>query len=257
MNTSDIIWKYRQHRDFIRTGMKHSIFKDLLSKENRNKTFESWYELPRMIAKSVGCEFTKETPSIALNEIFVEKIYEVEGFMPNPNDTVCDIGASYGDSAIWWSKLKGANVLSFEPLSDIFRILEDNIALNRARVKAYNMAIGSGNFSMSSREGNMLGKSNVANSPMIETTRMDDLGIPKIDLLKIDVEGFELDVLKGAVKSIKKLKPRIIIETHSTDLRNSCDKFLKSMGYSLEVQGRKVRPKQGWMDVIQNLFYSI
>lgn len=256
MFSSDIAWKYKQHKGLIKNGKKHSIIKDLLSKENRRKSFEAWNELPRMVARSMGCEFTKDTPNLALNEVFVEKIYDVEGFVPNANQIVYDIGASYGDTAIYWSRVRGARVLSFEPLSDIYRILEANVVLNNANVGTFNIAVGDGNTLRSTRGNNMLGKSHMTDSPLVETTRLDDMGIQKMDILKIDVEGFELDVLNGAMHCIEKLKPRIIIETHSIELRNYCDRFLRKMGYSLEVQGRKIKLKHNWMDEIQNLFYA-
>lgn len=256
MNTSDIRWKINQHKDFIRYGIKYSIIKDLLSKEYSKVSFESWEDLPIKVARSMGCEFTSNTPVGALREIFVDKIYDVNGFVPMAGDVVCDIGASYGDSAIWWSKVKGATVLAFEPLKDIYEILEANISMNKADVSAFNIAIGSGKSISSSREQNMLIKSCEAHHTLVETKKLDDLGIKRMNILKIDVEGFELDVLNGAIHSIEKLKPRIIIETHSTELRNSCDKFLRNMGYSLEVKGRKIKPEHSWMDVVQNLFYA-
>lgn len=257
MNTNDIMWKYKQHKSFIKNGLKHSVLKDLVSKGNRTKTFELWSELPRMVASSMGCEFTKDTPSVALNEIFVEEIYDIDGFVPAKNEIVYDVGASYGDSAIWWSKLKGAEVFAFEPLVDIFSILEANINLNNVNVKPFNLAIGDGEIHNSSREGEMMSKSYSNNNSVIKTTRLDDLHIDRMDILKIDVEGFELDVLNGATRCLEKIKPRIIIETHSTELKNQCDKLLRELGYTLEKNGRKVKPKSGWMDLIQNLFYSI
>ena len=256
MNLSGIRWKYNQHKDFARFGVKHSMLKDVLSKEYRRASFESWKEFPKKVAESMGCEFTNDTPVAALREIFVDRIYDVNGFVPKAGDVVCDIGASYGDSAIWWSKVKGAKVIAFEPLKDIYRILEANITLNKADVIAFNIAIGNGKSISSSREQNMLIKSGEAYSALVDTKKLDDLGIQRMDILKIDVEGFELDVLNGAVHCIEKLKPRIIIETHSTELRNNCDKFLRDMGYSLEVKGRKIVPKHSWMDVVQNLFYA-
>ena len=256
MNASDIRWKINQHKDFIRYGIKHSIIKDLLLKEYRNVSFESWSNLPKRVAKSMGCEFTQDTPGVALREVFVEKIYDVGGFVPKAGEVVCDIGANYGDSAIWWSKVKGASVMAFEPLKDVFRILEANVALNKVDVSTFNIAIGNGKSINASRKQNMLTKSVETDSTSVGTKKLDDLGIQKMDILKIDVEGFELDVLNGAVRCIEKLKPRIIIETHSTELRNYCDKFLRNMGYSLEVQGRRIKPKHSWMDVVQNLFYA-
>jgi len=70
------------------------------------------------------------------------------------------------------------------------------------------------------------------------------------------VEGFEMDVLEGAENTIRQFKPRIIIETHSKDLRKRCHAFLSSLGYSLQVEGRTVTSKMPGMDRVTNLFYS-
>ncbi|HLH86492.1 MAG TPA: FkbM family methyltransferase [Thermoplasmataceae archaeon] len=256
MNVLNLKWKYHEHKQLIRYGIRHNILRDLISKNYRRLSFELWDEFPRNFAKTMGCEFTNDTPSRALQEIFVDKIYDINGFVPKVGDVVIDVGASYGDSAIWWSKVKGASVFAFEPLKDVFRILEANVALNKADVKTFNIAIGNGEPVNSNRVGSMLIRSNCANGNILETAKLDDLGIQKMEILKIDVEGFELDVLKGAKNCIERFRPRIIIETHSTELRNNCDQFLKNMGYTLRVEGRKVKPKNSWMDSIQNLFYS-
>ena len=75
---------------------------------------------------------------------------------------------------------------------------------------------------------------------------LDSYSFKRVDLLKIDVEGFELDVLLGAENTIRQFKPRIIIETHSKELRKKCHAFLSSLGYSLKVEGRTVNIKNAW-----------
>ena len=84
--------------------------------------------------------------------------------------------------------------------------------------------------------------------------KVDDLHLESIDIMKIDVEGFEIDVLRGAGKTIKEHKPKIILETHSKDLKERSLKILKDLGYNLYHEGREVKPENSWMDSIQNLF---
>ena len=91
----------------------------------------------------------------------------------------------------------------------------------------------------------------------IRSEKLDHYSFERVDLLKIDVEGFELDVLLGAENTIRQFKPRIIIETHSKELRKKCHVFLSSLGYSLKVKGRTVNIKKPGMDKITNLFYSV
>ena len=55
-------------------------------------------------ALSQGFSFTKNTPPLSLKEIFTLGIYNIEGFTPSEGQQVLDVGASYGDSSIWWAK---------------------------------------------------------------------------------------------------------------------------------------------------------
>ena len=55
-----------------------------------------------------------------------------------------------------------------------------------------------------------------------------------IDIIKIDVEGFEMNVLRAAEYTIKKYKPKIIIETHSFNLFYEVRDFLTNIGYELK-----------------------
>lgn len=55
------------------------------------------------------------------------------------------------------------------------------------------------------------------------------------NIIKIDVEGAEMLVLKGAINILKQYKPRIFLSTHSVELEKECLDFLKSLGYQLEL----------------------
>ena len=49
--------------------------------------------------------------------------------------------------------------------------------------------------------------------------------------MKYFVEGFEYEVLEGLIETLKKYKPKIIIETHSVELNYKCFNFLTELGY--------------------------
>ena len=67
------------------------------------------------------------------------------------------------------------------------------------------------------------------------TMKIDKLDNYKIDadIIKIDVEGFEVEVLKGGLNTIKNAKT-IIIETHSKDLQIKVAKLLSGIGFKME-----------------------
>ena len=247
-------WKLMQHSDFVKLGLNHNLFMEFLSRGYRKSTYEKWKELPLIKAVSDGFIFSESTPKGALREIFVEEIYNVNGFTPEKNQTVIDVGANYGDSAIWWSKKFGAKVIAFEPLDNVFKILEENIALNKADVEAYNLALGNGSDIIGNPEGTMLIK---GGNVKFRTEKLDSFALERADILKIDVEGFEFEVIQGAEKTIRRLKPHIILETHSKELRSKCNEFLNELGYKLKFEGRTVTVKSPGMDKITNLFYSV
>ena len=180
-------------------------------------------------------------------------VYNVDGFTPNNGQVVIDAGANYGDSAIWWSKKFGAKVFAFEPLSDVFSELQKNIKLNAVNVVAYNIALGQGEEVNGNTYGGMFSK---GGNLKIKTERLDNYSFEKVDFLKIDVEGFEYEVLNGAEKTISKFKPRIIIETHSQELRKVCHRYLSDLGYSLKFEGRTISSDNKDMGKVTNLFYA-
>ena len=152
-------------------------------------------------------------------------------------DSIIDVGAHKGeflDNCI--PSISFKNAYTFEPQKDIFKILIKNFDKDR-RIKNYNIALGSENkkkimniskltSTSSLQELNrnsfflkiknlLIGKKNTKkNSYKVEINTIDNLFQNKRlsnALLKIDVEGYELNVLKGSNNTIKKIK-LILIE---------------------------------------------
>jgi len=69
----------------------------------------------------------------------------------------------------------------------------------------------------------------------VEIRKIDTLNIQNIGLIKIDVEGFELDVLKGAINTIKNQKPNLIIENEIVHNQNPDEifQFMSDIGYKI------------------------
>jgi hypothetical protein len=61
-----------------------------------------------------------------------------------------------------------------------------------------------------------------------------ELQLRRPDVLKIDVEGAELEVLEGANRAITEFHPKIFLEIHGTQLHADCSALLKAQGYSVE-----------------------
>ncbi|MGC8691602.1 MAG: FkbM family methyltransferase [Thermoplasmata archaeon] len=101
------------------------------------------------------------------------------------------------------------------------------------------------------RHENMLVKGYKNN---FETRTLDSFNLEKVDILKIDVEGFECDVVEGAINTISKHKPKIIIETHGSRLRDKCTELLGSLGYRVVRKGKQT--KSDVFDEVVILFFS-
>jgi len=238
-------------------GIEFNLITALISKNYRKQKHRERLDYCRRNSKKRGYIMSDNSPGNLFDEILIDKIYNIDGFKPNKNDTVIDVGAYYGDSAVWWAKEFSAKVIAFEPLPEAYTELLENAKLNKVndKIKAYNVALGDGkDITGGKGKGTMFNFSNKEST--FQTRTLDSFALDKADILKIDVEGFEYGVLNGAVNTINKFKPKIILETHSKELRRKCNEFLDSVGYKLEFEGRTSISKQKGFDEVTNLFYA-
>lgn len=171
-----------------------------------------------------------------------------------------DCGANIGVHTIEWAKfLAGTgHVYSFEPQEKIFYALAGNIVLNNClNVTARHAAVGAqagsiqvpqldytqpasfGSLELNKREGAKPIGQNVDythNTQTVPLVALDDLNLPRVDFIKIDVEGMELDVLKGAERTIAKHHPSMLIEYIKAG-NDALSPLLTSWGYKLMPMG--------------------
>ena len=170
-----------------------------------------------------------------------------------------DLGAQYGDYAILCSKVYKTKVYTFEPLPENFKEITENIKLNELnerQIQAFNVALGNKDKTeMLSYSGEMANNIGEGKKIEVDFRTLDSYKI-KPNLIKIDVEGFELDVLEGAVETIKDYHPKIIIETHSKELEKRTKEFLSKFDYRLKHEGRSVYNVNGKFDKVTNLFFE-
>jgi FkbM family methyltransferase len=150
-------------------------------------------------------------------------------------DTVIDVGANIGVFTVKASRLVGPNgrVISLEPASKSFTLLEANILRNDlSNVKSFRYAVSDSEREASLYVDNVSDRSSLfsdlgdseRNRRSIETienvetvsldTLVESLKFDRIDVIKIDVEGAELAVLRGAKRTIAKYFPSIVLEWH-------------------------------------------
>ncbi|MDI6617557.1 MAG: FkbM family methyltransferase [Clostridiales bacterium] len=157
------------------------------------------------------------------------------------NKVFIDVGANIGNHTVYFSKVCDAKkVYSFEPQKIAFDILKRNVRINNIQhiVELFNLGVGKANdrAQMIILDNNNLGMSKVKKTPYgnIEINSLDNLLYRKndnIDLIKVDVEGMELEVLEGAEKIIKKCNPLIYVEANSIEEFDKINAYLKNFGY--------------------------
>jgi FkbM family methyltransferase len=139
-----------------------------------------------------------------------------------PEDLFVDVGANAGAYTVLAAGAAGARAVAFEPVPQTFELLVDNIALNGLgqRVDARNVAVGSQDGKLTMTTGlaaqNRVETRDVRDSNTIDVpvVRLDDL-LPESSkgaiVLKIDVEGWESEVLKGAGAVLARRQPLAIL----------------------------------------------
>jgi FkbM family methyltransferase len=142
------------------------------------------------------------------------------------NDVVLDVGANIGCTSILFGNL-AEKVYCFEPSPTTFGYLEKNVKNARLdRVTPVNVGLGKESgmfeltFSQSDRSGGFV--SNVTSASQghqveqIKIIKGDDFmkesKVPKIDFIKIDVEGFEKSVIEGLSATIARDQPIVVLE---------------------------------------------
>jgi FkbM family methyltransferase len=114
-----------------------------------------------------------------------------------------DVGANVGSYTILAAEL-GAEVIAVEPAADTFALLSENIALNGYPVRAVRAAAGSQRGTARFTSGLDAGNRLAVDGPAVtELVTVDSLvGDRRVHGMKVDVEGFEADVLHGAARAL-------------------------------------------------------
>jgi FkbM family methyltransferase len=167
-----------------------------------------------------------------------------------PNDHILDIGANIGYYLLVAKRVvgEGARFLAFEPVPDNFAILERNLRrLGRINCRTIQSAIGAVNDTAmfyESRVSNFGGliqhsRQEIKREIPVDVRRLDDVLASFRDfrptVLRMDVEGAELDVLAGGRKTLETHRPLLFIEFHpfaiGMDRIIGCLQDLQSLGY--------------------------
>ena len=162
-------------------------------------------------------------------------------------DLFIDIGANIGSYTILASAHVGAKTISFEPVPITFNHLIRNIQINGAhdKVRAFNVAIGSSKgfveFTSTLDTTNHVATKDDKETIQVSIDVLDDIleGKEIPTLMKIDVEGFETEVIKGAEGTLMNERMKaVIIELNGSGLQygydeNKIDAKFRELGFKL------------------------
>jgi len=209
------------------------------------KTFDyfGWTTIPddQMLHR-----FVKEKFDMSKEDIEpMEKI--IDQYIPQ-RDVALDIGCHYGFFTKFLST-KFKTVHAFDFPNDIYECFETNMTKFKCNnVVRHPYGLGEKHKPVATNDwfeqykrrgplGNHIDTNQNA-TKKYEIKALDDLNLGKVDLMMVDTEGYELNVIEGAEKTIMKYKPVLVLEFHNKRLT-------RKYGYTLSQLERKVR-KMGY-----------
>jgi len=180
-----------------------------------------------------GC-FDQGEVQLALDMLNFRRKHHGDGLI------AIDCGANVGVHSIEWAKMMTGwgQVLSIEAQERIFYALAGNIAINNCfnavvvhgavssesgvmQIPNPNYLVPSsfGSLELRQRDGNEFIGQNIDYTNLVNVSKvaLDEFNLPRVDLIKIDVEGMEMEVLAGAARSIERHHPIMLIEKIKAD----------------------------------------
>lgn len=174
------------------------------------------------------------------------------------NMKVLDIGANIGciSQAL---EHEGYDVVAFEPQPEVFNLLRKNFS-----GESYNIGLGSKfetakmpkfRYDDKNNVGSMsIGASGILGTIDVEVRTVDSFNFENVGLMKIDVEGYEEEVLRGAVDTIARCSPILYIEDDRASKSYSLHKFLKELGYVWTEHNPPLYREQNFFNLKKNIW---
>jgi FkbM family methyltransferase len=230
--------------------LQHEIGKAMLSDSSGRMIIPTAYDFPMIIdlekSHTLSLQGSIERNLYFLGTYESGTLHVIEQSLASWGNDTCfiDVGAHNGLMSIYAARKGAAKVFAFEPNPAMFELLEMNIKLNGcANITPIALALSDvqGTVSMETDDQNS-GAAHISASATadIRDIAMDTLdhiarakGIRHANVMLIDVEGHELNVLRGAEKLIAANTPDLIIEYDPADVDQQVITFLKKYGYQL------------------------
>lgn len=182
---------------------------------------------PRGVERLGVCEFRvrglRGTYTVYTTPALLLDIWHYETYpAPRENSVVVDVGAFTGETSLWFYDRGAAKVYAIEPLPEAYRLLEAAVRVNRledaitpimaALGREEGTAIVTG-VGASAKVVSDHSDSEESGGNRVRVTTLDALteeyGLDRVDYIKLDVEGYEEDVLSGAARVLRSSKPMV------------------------------------------------
>lgn len=212
-----------------------------------------------------GLKIVVDLSDHILSHIFWNGFYSTDELQAakrfiSDSSIVLDIGANIGEFTLFAAhRAKHGSVFSFEPSSHLFQELKTNVQINKlknvscvqvglsdrkAKLPLYSLAETDKESSTKNRgKGTVFPSAADSSAETIELETLDNwarqVGLSKLDIVKIDIEGSELFALRGGAETFCRLRPVIFIEINDVTCRRAgyspseIPKLLRSWGYEI------------------------
>lgn len=229
-------------RDIQKGNFLKKRFLDNLEKrgklDNIKKAFLNLFKKIEISVPNSDSLYDLMSNFLILKMVLVNDCYYVNNLIKK-DDIVIDAGAHIGSFSIIASTRTGNKIFAFEPSNKTYACLKQNISnLKIKNINVINKGVGDSdgekffkvvpeNYAGSTfSDSSPYNGSHNINEERVEVITLDSFveknKIPRVDFIKMDIEGYELRALKGAEKTIKKFKPKIAISAyhHEGDVQN-------------------------------------
>jgi len=144
---------------------------------------------------------------------------------------ILDIGAWVGTWSMAMNQYCG-RVIAFEPEAVHYECLVKNVSDD---IETHQLAVGAESKMISLSQDDFTQSKRVLGEGAIPMVTIDSLGLDDVDMIKIDVEGYEMEVLKGATKTLDNVKYLMIELNNNTKKYGSSnidvENYISSLGF--------------------------